>query len=154
MFEYNCKVRRVVDGDTIDIDIDLGFNHWIHGERIRLAGIDTPECRTKDDEEKIFGNLAKQFVLEWVDAYGPDFRIKTTDKDKFGRYLGKIISRKGEVLNESLVVNHLAVEYDGSAKELIAAKHIENRSLYVKNNYDHEAIIAGVMQNLWGDNED
>ena len=93
-------------------------------------------------------------MLEWVDAYGPDFRIKTTDKDKFGRYLGKIISRKGEVLNESLVVNHLAVEYDGSAKELIAAKHIENRSLYVKNNYDHEAIIAGVMQNLWGDNED
>jgi endonuclease YncB( thermonuclease family) len=53
MYEYPCKIVRVVDGDTVDVDIDLGFSHWIHNERIRLYGVDTPECRTTDAEEKL-----------------------------------------------------------------------------------------------------
>ena len=59
MYEYNCKIVRVVDGDTVDVDIDLGFDTWKCGERIRLYGIDTPECRTRDAEEKAAGLLAK-----------------------------------------------------------------------------------------------
>ena len=62
MYEYNCKIRRVVDGDTIDVDIDLGFGHWIHGERIRLFGVDCPECRSRDKTEKAAGLAAKDFV--------------------------------------------------------------------------------------------
>ena len=62
MYEYNAKVLRIVDGDTIDVDIDLGFGVWIHKERIRLEGIDTPESRTRDLEEKKFGLLSKEYV--------------------------------------------------------------------------------------------
>ena len=62
MYEYNAKILRIVDGDTIDVDIDLGFGVWIHKERVRLEGIDTPESRTKDLEEKKFGLLSKEYV--------------------------------------------------------------------------------------------
>ena len=59
MHEYKCKILRVVDGDTVDVDIDLGFGIWMHKERVRLLGIDTPESRTRDIEEKKFGLLSK-----------------------------------------------------------------------------------------------
>ena len=62
MYEYSCKILRVVDGDTVDVDIDLGFGVWMHKERIRLYGIDTPESRTRDSVEKIFGFEAKKMV--------------------------------------------------------------------------------------------
>ena len=62
MFEYRCKIVKVVDGDTVDVDIDLGFGVWLHKERIRMFGIDTPESRTRDLEEKKFGLAAKQFL--------------------------------------------------------------------------------------------
>ena len=54
MYEYKCKIVKVIDGDTVDVDIDLGFGVWLHKERIRLYGIDTPESRTRDLEEKEF----------------------------------------------------------------------------------------------------
>ena len=54
MFEYRVKIRRVVDGDTVDVDIDLGFGVWLYKERVRLYGIDTPESRTRDKIEKIY----------------------------------------------------------------------------------------------------
>ena len=60
MYEYRCKVVKIVDGDTVDVDIDLGFGVWLHKERIRMFGIDTPESRTRDLEEKKFGLAAKQ----------------------------------------------------------------------------------------------
>jgi endonuclease YncB( thermonuclease family) len=63
MYEYNCTIVRVVDGDTVDVDIDLGFDTWIHGERIRLYGVDTPECRSRSATEKKAGLLAKGFVI-------------------------------------------------------------------------------------------
>ena len=55
MYEYKCKILRVVDGDTVDVDIDLGFGVWLRKERVRMMGIDTPESRTRDKEEKKFG---------------------------------------------------------------------------------------------------
>ena len=55
MYEYKCKIRKVVDGDTVDVDIDLGFGVWLRKQRVRLVGIDTPESRTKDLEEKKYG---------------------------------------------------------------------------------------------------
>jgi endonuclease YncB( thermonuclease family) len=64
MYEYNCKIVRVIDGDSIIVDIDLGFNHFIHNESIRLHGCDTPECRTRDVTQKAAALLAKKFVQE------------------------------------------------------------------------------------------
>ena len=63
VYEYSCKIVRVVDGDTVDVDIDLGFGVWMHKERVRLHGIDTPESRTRDLEEKKYGLLAKEQIL-------------------------------------------------------------------------------------------
>ena len=62
MYEYSVKVVKVIDGDTVDVDIDLGFGVWIHKERVRLHGIDTPESRTSDATEKVFGLKAKAFL--------------------------------------------------------------------------------------------
>ena len=63
MYEYRCKIVKIIDGDTVDVDIDLGFGVWLHKERIRLYGIDTPESRTRDLEEKKYGLMAKELVL-------------------------------------------------------------------------------------------
>ena len=60
MYTYRCKILRVVDGDTVDVDIDLGFGMWMHKERVRMMGIDTPESRTRDKTEKIFGLASKE----------------------------------------------------------------------------------------------
>ena len=62
MYEYRVNILRVVDGDTVDVDIDLGFGVWMHKERVRLYGIDTPESRTRDLEEKKYGKAAKAFL--------------------------------------------------------------------------------------------
>ena len=88
MYEYNCKIVRVVDGDTVDVDIDLGFGVWLHKERIRLYGIDTPESRTSDKEEKVYGNYAKQVVENWLPKGSTQTLI--TKKDKAGKY-GRIL---------------------------------------------------------------
>ena len=64
MYEYRCKILKVIDGDTVDVDIDLGFGVWMHKERVRLFGIDTPESRTRDKEEKKYGLLSKKFIQE------------------------------------------------------------------------------------------
>ena len=63
MYEYKCKMVRVVDGDTVDVDIDLGFGVWLRKQRIRMYGIDTPESLTSDDEEKIYGKAASALVV-------------------------------------------------------------------------------------------
>ena len=70
MFEYKCKIVRVVDGDTVDVDIDLGFGVWLQKQRIRLYGIDTPESRTRDLEEKKYGLAAKDFLTKWLSGGG------------------------------------------------------------------------------------
>ena len=62
MYEYRCRIDRVVDGDTVDVDIDLGFGVWLREERVRMYGIDTPESRTRDLVEKRYGLAAKAFV--------------------------------------------------------------------------------------------
>ena len=90
MYEYRCKVVKIIDGDTVDVDIDLGFGVWLHKERVRLYGIDTPESRTRDLEEKKYGLAAKDFLTGMLDD---DQIILKTHKDKtgkFGRILGEL----------------------------------------------------------------
>ena len=68
MYEYKCKMVRVVDGDTVDVDIDLGFGVWMRKQRIRMYGIDTPESRTSDKVEKVYGKGTTEFLVKWTNA--------------------------------------------------------------------------------------
>ena len=128
MYEYECKIVRVVDGDTIDVDISLGFGLWIHGESIRLFGVDCPECRSRDKEEKAAGLAAKRFVERFIQV-GETYTLNTQGKGKFGRYLGTI-SNETETVNKALVNEHLAVVYYGQNKDEVEAAHLKNRSRY------------------------
>ena len=125
MYEYNCKIERVVDGDSIIVDIDLGFGLWIHGESIRLFGVDCPECRSRDKKEKAAGLAAKDFVTRRL-QHGGTYTLTTKEKGKFGRYLGVISFEDGTSINAALVEENLAVAYHGQNKELIQSAHKEN----------------------------
>ena len=130
MYEYRCKVRRVVDGDTVDIDIDLGFGVWLHKERVRIYGIDTPESRTRDKEEKKYGLMAKEFVKQFVK--GDSIKLTTQKYDakgKFGRILGDIIVDKVS-MSDTMIQEHHAVIYHGQSKEDIQKAHINNRKFF------------------------
>ena len=90
MYEYQCEVKRIVDGDTVDVIIDLGFS--IHfSTRVRLYGIDTPESRTRDKDEKVRGFLSKDYLKEWLDQGGVIIRTYRDKKGKFGWVLGEMV---------------------------------------------------------------
>ena len=130
MYEYRCKIRRVVDGDTVDIDIDLGFGVWLHKERVRIYGIDTPESRTRDKEEKKFGLMAKEFVKQFVKGDSIILRTQKYDaKGKFGRILGDIIV-DNKSMSETMIQEHHAVPYYGQSKEDIQESHLANRKFF------------------------
>ena len=125
MYEYECTIRRVVDGDTIDVDVDLGFGTWRCSERIRLYGVDTPECRTRDAEEKAAGLLAKKFVEDALHV-GGTYMLQTKEKGKFGRFLGVIFIQGSASINAALISENLAVPYTGQSKKEIQAEHEAN----------------------------
>ena len=118
---------KVVDGDTIDVDIDLGFGVWMRNQRIRMHGIDTPESRTRDLEEKKYGLAAKDFLIKWTNAGGLTLKTHKDDRGKFGRILGEIWCFDTNV-NEKMIEEHHAVRYMGQSKEDIAEAHIKNRA--------------------------
>ena len=114
MHEYNCVVLRVVDGDTIDVDIDLGFDVWLKKQRIRFYGVNTPETRTRDKEEKAKGLIAKEYVKKHCPE-GSRIRLKSHDRGKFGRILGEIVVGD-TTLNKMLVEDGHATEYFGGKR--------------------------------------
>lgn len=109
MYEYNAICTRVVDGDTIDARVDLGFSVWIEC-RVRLMGIDAPETRTKNLEEKQAGFKTKAFLQAVMDDCDNKFVLKSHGVGKYGRCLGTIYV-EGENINERLLVEGLAEEY-------------------------------------------
>ena len=119
MYEYNIKkVTKVVDGDTIDVDIDLGFN-ISYSQRVRLAGIDTPESRTKDAREKALGLEVKNKVKSAIES-AKTIIIKTELPDsteKYGRILGWVyLDGAAKSLNEQLIDEGYAWGYMGETK--------------------------------------
>jgi len=139
MYEYRVEVLKIIDGDTVDVDIDLGFGVWLKNERVRLYGIDTPESRTRDLEEKKFGLAAKERLKELLkdDVYlrtmvgrgGEDM------KGKFGRILGDFVSQYeqgtgwGQMsASEILIKEGHAVAYNGQSKDDIQEAHMKNRT--------------------------
>jgi micrococcal nuclease len=120
MYEYYVKkVLKVVDGDTIDVDIDLGFSVSFT-QRVRLAGIDTPESRTKDLKEKALGLESKEFASKHIKA-ATTITIKTEKPDsseKYGRILGWVyLDNASKSLNELMLDNGYAWKYDGGTKQ-------------------------------------
>ena len=132
MYTYKAKVRRVIDGDSVVVDIDLGFDTWIKDQNVRIHGIDTPEVRTKDPLEKAHGLLAKAFV-EQILPEGLEVAITTVkDGDKFGRVLGIIRTSTGLDVAAELLEENLAVPYDGSkSKEDLKFAHMRNREILI-----------------------
>ena len=112
-FIYNCKLDRVIDGDTIDVHIDLGFGVWLYKQRVRLAGIDTPESRTRNRVEKALGLLAKSRLSELC---GEQLMIKSLGKGKYGRILGIPYTLDGQDICQQLIKENHAVEYWGGKK--------------------------------------
>ena len=132
MYEYNCTVERVVDGDTIDVVLHLGFD-IMYKSRVRLYGIDTPESRTRDLDEKARGKMAGAFLTEAVEE-GEKVVIQTKLKDsrgKFGRILGDVVV-DGININQLMVKCHLAVAYHGQSKDDVEAEHMHNRDVLIE----------------------
>ena len=134
--EYDVTVIKVVDGDTVDVDIDLGFGVTLRDERVRIMGIDTPESRTRDKVEDLFGEAAKARLKELMSEGA---KLITTEnkhgedmKGKFGRILGDFKverweNQPAERVTDILIEEGHAVAYFGGSKEEIQLKHEANR---------------------------
>ena len=144
MYEYKALVNRVIDGDTVDVDIDLGFGIWMKDERVRIMGIDTPESRTSDLLEKKFGLAAKAKLSELLKGT-PILKTQINKdgedmKGKFGRILGDFIVAdgyggyaNGSLVTEIMIAEGHAVPYTGGSKEEIEALHLKNREKLIEN---------------------
>ena len=150
--EYDSDVVKVIDGDTVDVNIHLGFNMMLLNERVRIVGIDTEESRTSDPVEDLFGEVAKKRVIELLENGA---KLITTDdkhgqdmKGKYGRILGDFRLPSGATLTETLIQEHLAVAYHGQNKTDIQQAHLENRQILLdrgivpREAYDHAVILA------------
>ena len=144
MWTYRAKVIKVIDGDTVDVDINLGFGIWQKNERVRIMGIDTPESRTRDKIEKKFG-LAAKAKLKTI--LGKDTVLKTTInkkgvdmKGKFGRVLGDFLHNEKSVAKIMCATGH-AVPYFGGAKADIQKTHLKNRKKLVA-----EGVVKGAIE--------
>ena len=136
MYEYRCKVNKIVDGDTVDIDIDLGFGVWLKDERVRIMGIDTPESRTSDKVEKVFG-LAAKHRLEELLGETPVLKTQVSKdgedmKGKFGRILGDFdvydASKDAwRPVTQVMIDEGHCVPYFGESKDDVQAQHMINR---------------------------
>ena len=137
-YKYRVSsIEKVVDGDTIDVILDLGFD-ILTRQRVRLVGIDTPESRTSDKVEKKYGLLSKHKVEEWCrklvvdkDYTNVEIRCETdSSRGKFGRVLGELWISTDNVwtnVNKWLCDNAYAVPYSGENKEMVQELHIINR---------------------------
>ena len=151
--EYDVKVIKVVDGDTVDVDIDLGFGVTLTDERVRIMGIDTPESRTRDKVEDLFGEAAKARLKELMKHGG---KLITTEdrkgedmKGKFGRILGDFkVEYNGEMkkVTEIMEMEGHCVPYFGGSKDDTQAAHMANRERLltegVVSREDYDAAVA------------
>ena len=126
MYTYSAQVTKIIDGDTIEIDLDLGFGVWYRNQRVRLNGIDTPESRTKDKDEKIRGELSKSKLKELIEEKRVKITTAIDPDDKLGRILGVIETKEGINVNEWLITNNYAVAYKGQNKDLVQEAHQKN----------------------------
>jgi len=131
MYEYKVNILKVVDGDTVDVDIDLGFGCWLRNERVRIVGIDCPESRTSDRIEKVFGEAAKQRLTSLLSSEATLIsqisKMGENMKGKFGRILGDFKTINDQIVSTTLMEEGHAVAYNGGDKEAVQAQHLKNR---------------------------
>ena len=127
MYEYKVYVTKVIDGDTVDVDIDLGFGVMLKKERVRIMGIDTPESRTRDKVEKVFGLAAKARLKELLGKTATLVCKEYDAKGKFGRILGDFTTVDGRMVTDVMIEEGHCVAYFGGSKDEIQAKHLVNR---------------------------
>lgn len=120
---YRCEIVRVVDGDSIDVNVDLGWSIIVRNQRIRLYGLDAPESRTRNLEEKKYGKASKKFVEDFLNS--DNILLKTREKGKYGRYLGDFCVNNKWLCNE-MIGAYYAVPYYGQNKAEIQKAHKEN----------------------------
>ena len=128
-YSYRVKsIVKIIDGDTFDCIMDLGFDVLLEA-RVRMMGIDTPESRTRDLEEKKFGLLAKEYLTEKLAT--EDLIVTTevdNEKGKFGRILGWVWAN-GINVNKQMIDENMAVAYHGQSKDDIEQAHLNNRAI-------------------------
>ena len=141
MYEYKVNILKVVDGDTVDVDIDLGFGCWLRNERVRIVGIDCPESRTSDRIEKVFGEAAKQRLTSLLSSeailISQVSKMGENMKGKFGRILGDFTvyhapTDSWRMVTDIMVEEGHAVAYFGGSKEEIQQKHMANRGKLIR----------------------
>jgi len=141
MYEYKANVIRVIDGDTVDVDIDLGFGVWLRGERVRMMGIDTPESRTSNKVEKVFGLAAKEYLKSLL---GKNTVLRTQvvkgedAKGKFGRILGDFdvydaVTDSWRPATQMMLLAHHCVPYFGESKDDVQQQHMNNRRILIES---------------------
>jgi len=132
MYTYKAKVLKIVDGDTIDVDVELGFDVILSNQRVRLYGIDTPESRTRNLEEKFRGLLSKSHLQEKCPK-GSKILLESRDRGKFGRILGILyhLDNKEISINDEMIEEGFAVPYSGGNKEEIEALHLANKQILI-----------------------
>ena len=140
MYRYKVYVTRVVDGDTVDVDVDLGFGMIYKKQRVRMMGIDTPESRTRDLEEKFYGKASKAHLLSIL-AEG-DIELQSHGKGKFGRILGELfVGSSSYSVNQQMIDEYHAVPYLGQNKADIEQGHLWNRAALNEQGVIYEANV-------------
>ena len=116
VWRYICQLDRVVDGDTLDAEIDLGFGVYVK-KRIRLADMDAWESRTRDLQEKEKGLAAKQRLIDLIEESNNKFWLISHEQGKYGRVIGVVILEDGRIVNEILVEEGHGYSYDGGSRD-------------------------------------
>ena len=133
LYTYRSVIERIVDGDTVDVRLDLGFGIWTQ-ERIRLDNIDTPETRTRDSKEKFFGQLAAQRVEELMPVGSEQVfvSLEFNPTDMYGRCFGDFVVGPDATLTQMLLAEHLAVNYH-SDRDARRQAHEQNWQYLIEN---------------------
>ena len=138
MFDYFCKITRVVDGDTVDIELDLGFK-LTKKDRVRLPGIATPESRPRNLAEKKLGLEAKEVLKAWCKKHKGKIIIHTESEGKYGRLLGALYSTESDQsVNDLMLEAGHAWEYGGGTKEKSFEELAERRAAYESRQTDDD----------------
>ena len=136
MYEYKATVKRVIDGDSLVLDIDLGFYMFMNETKIRLYGLDTPEMNSDDPLLRLQAVLATRYLYDNLPV-GSKVTIKTIldKREKYGRLLATIITDNGFNVNEGLLQNKLAISYMNLTREEQTQKHYENQEYLIMKGF-------------------
>jgi micrococcal nuclease len=136
MYEYKATVKRVIDGDSLVLDIDLGFYMFMNETKIRLYGLDTPEMTSEDPLLRLQAVLATRYLYDNLPV-GSKVTIKTVldKREKYGRLLATIITQDGFNINDGLLENKLAITYKNLTRDEQIAKHYENQQYLIQRGF-------------------